>query len=40
MHVPVYLAVVELLNDSLVLLADVTYADELGFAVPLEETLT
>lgn len=39
-HVPVYLAVVELLNDGLVLLADVTHADELGFAVSLEETLT
>lgn len=40
MHVPVHLAVVELLNDSLVLLADVTHADELCFTVSLEKTLT
>lgn len=34
-----YLAVVELLDDSLVLLADVTDADELCLAVALEEAV-
>lgn len=35
-----YLAVVQLLDDVLVLLADVAHADELGFPVPCEEAGT
>lgn len=35
-----HLAVVELLDDGLVLLVDVTHTDELGLAVSLEEALS
>ena len=35
-----YLAVVELLNDSFTLLADITHANEFGLAVALKEAAT